>query len=162
MGTISLSYLKKDKGELKLYNGGIEMIGKTMITVIEHDIDEMGHVNNKVYLDYLEKGRENWFEEVSGMNFLTMKERNLGTVVIRIEIDFKKEALLGDRLKVETIPAQLGNKSFKFKQVIYNQHNELLTEALVTCVMFDPTARKSIPVIEEIKEGFKNCESVYN
>lgn len=137
---------------------GRNMIDKTSLTVIESDIDELGHVNNKVYLDYLEKGRENWFYKATGMNFLDMKEKNLGTVVIRIEIDFKKEALLGDRLQIETIPNYIGNKSFKFKQFIYNQKNEMLTEALVTCVMFDPTTRKSIPVIEEIRGKFPKSE----
>ena len=130
------------------------MIGITELEVTEQDIDELGHVNNKVYFSYLEIARENWLKDATGMDFQEMTENNLGTVVIRIEINFKKEAVLGDKITVKTIPERVGNTSFVFKQEIYNQNGELLSDAIVTEVMFDPTRRKSIPVIEDIRKHF--------
>lgn len=127
----------------------------TKLKVREEDIDELGHVNNSVYIKYIEKGRGEWYKEAAGLSFAEMNQKNLGTVVLRIDITFKKEALFGDELTISTKPGNLGTKSFVLKQEIYNQKEELITEAIVTSVMFDPLKRVGIPVIEEIAKNFE-------
>lgn len=122
--------------------------------VKEEDIDELGHVNNAVYVKFLEYGRGEWYKQAAGMSFSDMKTLGIGTVVVRLDITFRKEALLGDVLTIYTKPQKLGTKSFVLKQEIYNQHGELLTEAVVTNVMFDPEKRTSIPVINAIARNF--------
>ncbi|WP_044894374.1 acyl-CoA thioesterase [Bacillus alveayuensis] len=125
----------------------------TEIKVKPEDIDELGHVNNKVYVAYLEKAREHWYSE-AGLPFAVMKKRNLGTVVLKLDVFFKKEARLGDILKVKTRPIRLGTKSFVLEQIIFNEANEAITEATITNVMFDTTVRKSTTVADEIARHF--------
>ncbi|GAB3798191.1 acyl-CoA thioesterase [Virgibacillus kimchii] len=124
------------------------------IIVSEKDIDGLNHVNNSVYLNYLEHGREAWYIENAGYSYDDFHHANLGTAVLRIDIMYKKEALLHDRLRVITTPKKLGNTSFVFEQKILNEKDEEVCEATVTKVMIDFTTRKSRPVIEEIARNF--------
>ncbi len=125
------------------------------ITVSEKDIDGLNHVNNSVYLNYLEHGREAWYIENAGYSYDDFHKANLGTAVLRIDILYKKEALLHDKLRVMTRPKKLGNTSFVFEQKILNEKDEEVCVATVTKVMIDFTTRKSRPVIEEIARNFK-------
>ncbi|MGO4888350.1 acyl-CoA thioesterase [Anaerobacillus sp. MEB173] len=123
----------------------------------DEDMDEVGHVNNIKYVSYLEQARKKWYE-YAGIPFDEMQKRNIGTVILKLDIMFLKEARLGDTLEVITKPIKIGNKSFVLKQDIYNQRNELLTEATVTSVMFDTAARESIKVLDEIACQFESKE----
>jgi len=51
------------------------------------DVDSYGHVNNAVYLTYLEEARDRWVEQtLPGTNF----------VIVRIAIDYRRELALTD------------------------------------------------------------------
>lgn len=125
------------------------------VIVKQEDIDELNHVNNKVYVDYLEKARGDWYD-YAGFSFDKMRERNLGTVVLKLNITFLQEATLEEVLTVKTTPMRLGRTSFDLQQEIYNEHGEKITEATVVSVMFDRQKRKSIPVVKEIARHFNS------
>ncbi len=130
------------------------MESATEIIVAREDIDELGHVNNKMYVGYLEKARMDWYARV-GLTIDAMRERNIGTVVLKLTITFLKEAVLNERLIVKTRPVRLGKTSYDFKQEIFNETGEKVTDALVTSVMFDLKRRKSMPVVSEIARQFE-------
>ena len=58
------------------------------IIVQPGDIDFMGHVNNAVFLTFLETGRDRFFHSLVGDTFLDL-------VLVRLEIDFKAEIPMG-------------------------------------------------------------------
>ncbi|PAE44192.1 acyl-CoA thioesterase [Bacillus sp. 7884-1] len=120
----------------------------------KEDIDSLGHVNNCRYVKFLEDARVNWYEKC-GLSLNDFQEMDIGTVVLKMEVLYLKEATLGDHLKVITRPEFLGNTSFVFKQDIYNQFDEHITDAKVTMVMFDTLLRKSIKVIDQFAQYFK-------
>lgn len=126
----------------------------TEITVKEADIDELEHVNNSVYVSYLQKGREHWYRD-AGLSFQEMLARDIGTVVRRLEILYQKELRLGEVIRVRTSPLKLGNTSFTFRQEILNQADEVVSEATVVTVMIDKRIRKSTRVQEEIARHFR-------
>lgn len=126
----------------------------TNVVVQREDIDELEHVNNKVYVHYFEKGRIDWYSK-SGLTIDTMRKRQLGTAVVKLTITFLKEARLGESLRIKTSPVRLGNTSFDLKQEIFNAAGEKITEALVTSVMFDLEKRKSTRVAPEIACQFR-------
>ncbi|PLK46014.1 thioesterase family protein [Emticicia sp. TH156] len=68
------------------------------IKVIASDIDELNHVNNIVYLRYV--------QEAAGNHWHTTVPENLSAQIIwvvrRHEIDYLKPAFLGDELTVKT------------------------------------------------------------
>ncbi|MFA1821501.1 acyl-CoA thioesterase [Virgibacillus oceani] len=124
------------------------------IVVEEKDIDGLNHVNNSVYLNYLEHGREAWYMEHAGYSYDDFHKANLGTAVLRIDIMYKKEAVLHDNLRVVTTPEKLGNTSFVFEQKILDEKDEEVCVATITKVMIDFTTRKSRKVIKEIARNF--------
>lgn len=127
------------------------------IVVDEKDIDQLGHVNYLQYIHYSECAIRDWYTK-AGVSHIDLTERNMGTVVIKFDISYLREARLGDSLKVVTTPVHLGTKSFVLKQDIYNQNNVHITEFNKTFVMFDLVSRKSIPVIDKLAEQFHKNE----
>jgi YbgC/YbaW family acyl-CoA thioester hydrolase len=127
----------------------INLETNTEVVVMEDDIDELGHVNNSIYGFYLEKGRSEWYKNAE-LSFEEMARRGIATVVLRLDILYLREAKVGDRLRIQTVPGRLGNTSFVLKQVIFNQDEQKITEATVTSVMIDREFKKSIPVAKEI------------
>ncbi|MGG1400656.1 acyl-CoA thioesterase [Bacillus salipaludis] len=125
----------------------------TEINIIEDYLDPIGHVNNVKLMSFLEDARRQWYKK-AGISYEEMRKMKVGTVILRMDIMFLKETFIGDRLKIITQPQKLGTKSFVFQQKIYNQVEELVLEATVTCVMLDTTIRKSMPVVDQIARHF--------
>ncbi|WHY83978.1 thioesterase family protein [Neobacillus novalis] len=125
----------------------------TEIIVQEVDLDYLGHVNYNKYIAYLEQGVGDWYDGV-GVSHAYLAENKIGTVLVKLEVSYLKEARLGDLLRVVTTPSKVGTKSFVMRQEIYNQRDELITESTKIFVMFNISSRKSTPVIEQIRSGF--------
>ncbi|WP_066260128.1 acyl-CoA thioesterase [Neobacillus drentensis] len=129
----------------------------TEIIVKEDHIDPIGHVNNIKFVSFLEDARGDWYRK-AGISYEEMQKKKIGTVILKLDIMFLKEARLGDSLKIITRPKKLGTKSFVFEQKIFNQLEEPITEVTVTSVMFDTILRRSITVVDEIVRKFSNID----
>jgi acyl-CoA thioester hydrolase len=118
------------------------------LEVLFRDCDPMGHVNNAVYLTYLEAARFAWWRNTFGAQGL--KEQ--GFIVARVEIDFRKPALPGDRLLVRLRVEDIGRSSFKVGYEILNARTrELVAEAKSVQVAFDYTQGKSVPIAVSLR-----------
>lgn len=69
------------------------------------DTDAMGHLNNAVYVQYLETSRTILMKDVQ----VPPAERS---VVARLELDYRREIKLGQQVVVETLVERLGNSSW--------------------------------------------------
>jgi len=123
------------------------------IIVRSTEIDVNGHVNNAKYLEYIEWGREEWYEK-AGLSYDTFLEMGIQTVTVNININYRKECVQNDRLKIITRPERVGRTSYVLRQEIYNQNGELCADALVTSVTMDATTRKSREVPDELRKHF--------
>ncbi len=124
-------------------------------TVADTDLDQNNHMNHVQYIYYLEQARKKWYAEI-GLDAKTLASRNIGTVVVRLETDFIKEAHYGAMLRIQTVLEKVGTKSFTFNQIILNEAGEKITNATVINVVLDETLRKAVPVVEEIAVFKKN------
>jgi thioesterase-3 len=125
------------------------MINHLELEVRSTEIDAMAHVNNAKYLEYLEWGRFGWVEQ-SGLGLDFYGRSGLGTVIANINIDYRAEATLGDRLRVATRLASLGTSSLRIRQTIYKDAT-VVADAVVTAVMFDTTSRASVAIPDELR-----------
>lgn len=123
------------------------------IIVRSTEIDVNGHVNNAKYLEYMEWGREEWWER-GGFDYNTLLAMGIQTVTVNININYRKECRQGDRLTIKTLPERVGRTSFVLKQEIWNQRGELCSDALVTSVTMDEATRKSREVPDELRRLF--------
>lgn len=126
------------------------------IVVGEAELDELGHVNNARYLDFLECGRMDWYDQVGLMETLETIHHSsaFGTVVVNINIDFYRECLLGDTLTIETRPERLGQKSLVLHQVMKKPSGDLAADAVVTSVVMDLQDRTAIVLPDSLAAFF--------
>lgn len=126
------------------------------LEVDSSDLDELEHVNNARYLDYLERGRTNWYDEAGLVEMCAgeVERARFGTVVVNINIDFRSECQVGDRLQVVTEPGRAGNKSFVVSQRIEKEDGTVAAEAQVTSVVMDLRTRGAVPLNSDIRALF--------
>jgi acyl-CoA thioester hydrolase len=121
---------------------------KTVITPIQIrfvDIDRMGHVNNAVYLSYLETARLHYFKELGGV-IDWYKE---GVILGRVEINYKVPITLLDNLHVKTWCTRIGIKSFDLSYSILKKDGEEeieMANAITVMVCYDYALKKSIAI----------------
>jgi acyl-CoA thioester hydrolase len=106
------------------------------------DVDSYGHVNNAVYLNYLEEARDRWFQRVMGEAF--------GFVLVRVAIDFRSELTLDDEeVVVSCTGTSVGTSSVQTREEIRTRDGRLAAEALSVSVKHDESARASVPLTPE-------------
>lgn len=122
----------------------------TTVTVRSTEIDVNAHVNNAKYLEYLEWGREAWYEQF-GLDYDTLRALGVITVVVRVTANYRMESKQNDQLRIYTHLCKVGNTSCVMSQKIRNQNEDLVLDAEITIVMVHPETRKPVPVPIEIR-----------
>ncbi|WP_233493201.1 thioesterase family protein [Meiothermus sp. Pnk-1] len=80
------------------------------------DLDTFAHVNNAVYLSYLEEARAAYYR---ALHSLEPDLPEFKTLVARSEVDYLRPILLGQRVEVHVRVTAVGNKSFRTAYAIY-------------------------------------------
>src|SRR5262249_22071792 len=86
--------------------------------------------------------------------FDTFTAPGLGTVVVNININYHKEARLGQHLTVSTAPVRKGRTSVVLKHVILNADEELVADAEVVDVDIDLQSHKATPLLDALAKMF--------
>ncbi len=120
------------------------------IVVRSTEIDVNGHVNNAKYLEYLEWGREDWFEQ-HGLDYETLKAAGAVTVVVHVSASYRKESVQNDRLRIRTSIGEIGNTSFRMLQQIVNQRDEPVIDAEFVIVTVNPETHEKTRVPDVIR-----------
>lgn len=134
------------------------MLNQVEIEVSEKDIDELGHVNNARFLEYFERGRIRWYNSIGLLTGLSSGAR-LGTVVVSMKINFRRECFQGDRLSVHTAPGSRGHRSYVLCQEIRNDSGELVSDAEVTSVVMDLQRRVAVDMPSQLAGQFEKPAS---
>jgi acyl-CoA thioester hydrolase len=107
------------------------------------DIDALGHVNNAVYLTYLEELLTSWLRPAIGDDWVNA----------RIELDWRQELRLADRqviAKAELL--RVGNSSLTARIWFERPDGAVAAEGEAVVVAWDPAARRSRPLTPEERE----------
>lgn len=124
---------------------------QTQIKVRGYHLDVYQHVNNARYLEFLEAARWDGLENQSSLRWMT--DHHIAFVVVNININYRKPALLGQILTVTSQLEQINSKSGVLSQVITrDKDNETVADALVTFVCIDLHTQKALPVEGELRE----------
>lgn len=108
------------------------------------DLDAMNHVNNAVYLTYLEEARLA-FSRVMGVDWARFREQ--GFVLARCEIDYRLPAVLGDVLRIGLQVGRVGRSSFDFLYRIQRDSDgRLIAEAKTVQVCYDYRAQRPMRI----------------
>jgi acyl-CoA thioester hydrolase len=117
------------------------MVCECSLTVRTYECDSNGHVNNANYLNYLEYARYEYLRTI-GFDYPKVISSGYGVYVARVEIDYKKSAVLDDALLIRSWPLKKGAVSGVFAQQILNG-DDLIAEAKVTWAFVNS---KGVPV----------------
>jgi acyl-CoA thioester hydrolase len=110
------------------------------LTVRSYELDSYNHVNNAVYLQYLEFARMEYLRAI-GFDYPGLYVAGYFLFVTHIDIRYKVPARLFDELSIEVEPIKLGKVSGTFRQRIVNQKGDLCAEADVSWGCVDTTGR---------------------
>lgn len=121
----------------------------TPILVQPEDIDQMGHVNNVVYV--------RWAQEVAYQHWATQAPRELQAkfswVVMRHEIDYKTPAFLKDDLQGTTWVAEFaGVRSIRMVQI--KRGDKILCEVKTTWCLLDAATVRPARIPAELAAHF--------
>jgi len=132
-------------------------IFKARLKVRSYEVDFYGHVNNAVYLNYLEYARMEYMAQ-TGRSFESYLEKGMCLVVVRAVLNFKGPALMGHELEISGFVRHYGRSSVIMEQRIWNRSTEQeILDAEVTLVFVDKN-RRPVPVPEEFKRDFPPVE----
>lgn len=125
------------------------------IVVRSTEIDINGHVNNAKYLEYLEWGRDDWFEK-AGLDYNAFLSMGIQTVMVNINMNFRKECLQGEALTIRTSPSRAGRSSFALMQEIVDREGVIRADAVVTCVTIDAERRVSREMPQQLRNALES------
>jgi len=127
------------------------MIMQTTIKVRGYHLDVYQHVNNARYLEFLEEARWEWLEEVEAFHWL--QEQKLAFVVVNININYRRPAVLGDVLTIDSEITQLNGKSgIIVQRVLLAGQETVVADAALTFVCIDLRTQKAVALEGELRE----------
>ena len=121
------------------------------VPVLPADIDEQNHVNNTVYL--------RWIQEVATAHWESLASAEtkaaIGWVVLRHEIDYRSPAALGDEIVLRTWVGKASRLKFeRFTEIHRKIDNRLLVEGRTLWVPIDVLTGKPTRVAAELRAQF--------
>lgn len=120
------------------------------IKVRGYHIDVYQHVNNARYLEFLEEAR--WDGLESSESFQWMTAHNIAFVVVNININYRRPAVLGDVLTITSQLQQLNGKSGVLTRAVTLILKAAVADALITFVCIDLKTQKTLPLEGELRE----------
>jgi acyl-CoA thioester hydrolase len=119
------------------------------------DTDAMGHINNAVYVTYLEVARQEYWRAFRGDE----DYRVVPFILARVEIDFRSEALMREMLELRIRCSFIGAKSFGFDYLICEEVSKrVVVRANSVQVFYDYASKQSIPCPPEMRERLESFE----
>jgi acyl-CoA thioester hydrolase len=117
-------------------------VHEKQIEIRWRDQDAYGHVNNAVYLTYLEEVRDEWLERTLGDSGDAW-----GYVTARVAIDFRRELTQDDEAIVARLwLTRIGTSSVTTQEEIVTVGGELAAEAEAVLVARDTETGRSRPL----------------
>jgi len=107
----------------------------------------MGHVNNAVFLTYIESARMAFLQHLGAAPTL----EDMRIVVARVEIDFRSPVRFGDEVEVSVTASRFGDKSFDLDHELRVGGN-VVAEAKTVLVTYDYSKREPVPIPAEWRE----------
>lgn len=116
------------------------------------DVDAYGHVNNAVYLTYLEEARDAWVDKVLG----PVSENTWDFVLARVAIDYEAELRLDDGAVVVGCRLQsIGRSSIRTVEEIRKQDGGVSAKASAVVVARDPDTGRARPLTGAEREALE-------
>ena len=121
------------------------------VPVLPADIDEQNHVNNTVYL--------RWIQDVATAHWRSVAspeaQKTIAWVVLRHEIDYKAPAVLGDEITLRTWVGKATRITFeRFTEIRRDHDGRLLSKARTLWCPISAQTSRPVRVSTEVRAQF--------
>ena len=121
------------------------------VSVLPQDIDEQNHVNNAVYL--------RWVQDVATAHWRAVAsakaQESIGWVVLRHEIDYKAPACVGDEVVLRTWVGKATRLTFeRFTEIRRRSDGQLLSKARTLWCPISSQIGRPVRVPAELRTQF--------
>ena len=128
-----------------------EQTFELVVPVLPADVDELGHVNNTVYL--------RWVQDVATAHWQALasaeSQAEVVWVVLRHEIDYKAPAMPGDQIRLRTWVGEATRIRFeRHTQILHAERNQLLAQTRTLWCPISTQTGKPHRVSEELRAQF--------
>jgi acyl-CoA thioester hydrolase len=119
------------------------------------DTDAMGHINNAVYITYLEVARQEYWRAFRNNE----DYRVVPFILAHVDVDFVSEALMRETLELCIRCSHVGNKSFGFEYEIREiETKRIVVRAKTVQVFYDYASKQSLPCPPEMRTALETFE----
>ena len=112
------------------------------------DLDAFQHINNAVFLSYFEDARIALFDRWN------LQPNGKSLIVAKVVVNYYKQLLHPSDFLIGQKVSRVGNTSFDIQSTMFNNNNDAISDALITCVCFDFDQQVKQPVYDLIKNDF--------
>lgn len=118
------------------------------------DLDVNGHVNQAVYLSYLEQARTKYWEEIVGI-----RHDRTPVAMVRQEIEYEAPILLDQTVTVAQRIAEIGRTSFRIEYEIRADETVAATAEIVLLAL-DRESHEAMPIPSTWREPIEEYEDL--
>ena len=115
------------------------------------DVDAMNHVNNAVYVTYLEFARMRLWRERFGF---VGSARDIPLIVARVAVDYRSPIGLEHPVEIGVGVSEIGRTSFTFRYRV-EAAGRLAAEAETVQVCFDYTSGVPVPIDDTLRRSLE-------
>lgn len=122
------------------------------LKVEKKHLDQQKHVNNVQYVQWIQDvAQEHWESRAPAQ-----QQQKYSWVVVRHEIDYKKEALLGEELLLQTYVGETTNvTSVRHVLIKRATDDKILAQAKTTWCLLNSETKRPAKISEELKRIFQ-------
>ena len=116
-------------------------------------IDVFGHVNHGRYVEFLEEARWAFFDKHRPV-VDRLHKRGIVHSVVKLELNYRRPACLGEVLLIETCIKEVGRSSVKIGQIICRgDSDDLVADAEVMNVFLDKLSGKPVSIKDDFLQS---------
>ena len=123
------------------------------ITVSKNDLDDLNHVNNIIYI--------RWIQEIAKFHWESLVSNDIRNnyywVLLEHQIKYLHPAFLGDKIKIKTYIEKTGGvKSNRTVEIYNNDTNMLIVKSKTIWCLINAKSNKPSRITDEIRQAFIN------
>nr|WP_295710684.1 thioesterase family protein [uncultured Halomonas sp.] len=127
-------------------------LSRVHLRVRGYHLDGYGHVNNARYLEFMEEGRWDFFDQHPAM-IKQLHQAGRAFVVVNLNIDYLAAARHGDDLEIVTGIVEVGERSGLCHHRIVRKDGTVIAQADLTFVLLDMRANKAAAIEGDVREA---------
>ena len=114
------------------------------------DLDNFGHINNAIFLTYIENAR------IDLLNLWRINNKSKSIIIASIKIDYINQISHPSELVIGQTISRIGKTSFDINADILTSDKKMIyAKSKTTCVCFNYITNNKLKVYQKIKDNYK-------